>query len=112
MKKLVTGTKAPPAACKSQDAVAHVSTSMPEKPWGDVLSRRQIEADYGWSSKTTARMEKDGKLVSAVVGGKGEGKTKRYYRSDIEKLLRQSYEGNLAWQQAVQASYGKEIAND
>jgi hypothetical protein len=74
-----------PAAKKKQDAQA---TSMADydgrKQW---LSRKDIDAEYGWSYKTTERLEKDGKLVASVI----RSKIKRYFRPHIEALLRDSF---------------------
>lgn len=54
------------------------------KQW---LSRKEIDADYGWSYKTTERLEKDGKLTASVI----RGRTKRYFRPHIEALLHDSF---------------------
>ena len=79
------------------------------KQW---LSRRDIEDEYGWSYKTTIRLEQAGKLVPSVIdvptiekdrkdgaqkfsesqrGAKRVSRIKRYFRPHIEALLRDSF---------------------
>jgi len=79
------------------------------KQW---LSRRDIEDEYGWSYKTTIRLERAGKLIPSVIdvpeikktpegkiqrvsesqnGTKRVSRIKRYFRPHIEALLRDSF---------------------
>jgi hypothetical protein len=78
-------SSARPAAKKKQDAaVTSMAAFDGRKQW---LTRKEIDADYGWSYKTTERLEKDGKLIPSVI----HGGTKRYFRPHIEALLRNSF---------------------
>jgi|GEM_PF-6332128 len=80
---------------------SHVAPSDGRKQW---LTRKDIENEYGWSYKTTIRLEQGGKLVASVVhvpriDKKGKRKTsivakpriKRYFRPHIEALLQGSF---------------------
>ena len=77
------------------------------KQW---LSRRDIENEYGWSYKTTQRLEHAGKLIPSVIDapaikkkssrneiGKAEDqklrkpRIKLYYRPHIEALLHSAF---------------------
>src|ERR1043165_9580395 len=51
-----------------------------------------IEREYGWSPKTTARIEHapNSNLIPTIVGKNG-GRTKRYFRPHIEAILRDSF---------------------
>jgi hypothetical protein len=80
-----TNAKTPPAANhKSPDA----ATELAKPNRDELLTRRQIREQYGWSEKTTARIEANPEydLIPIIIGKNG-GRTKRYYRSDIEAII-------------------------
>src|ERR1043166_3847980 len=88
-----TETKMRPAANKQQDA----ATSMAIISGDQLLTRRQIRDEFGWSEKTLQRLEDDpaNKLVP-VFWRKNGGRTKRYYRSHIEALAAKNYREECA----------------
>jgi hypothetical protein len=57
----------------------HAST-LPQK---QALTRKDIRAEYGWSERATARLEKRGILVASKIFRK-----RFYLRSDVEACLR------------------------
>jgi hypothetical protein len=79
----------PPAANKWQDAATSFAEHDGRKQW---LTRRDIRKEYGWSPKTTARIEHapNSRLIPSIVGKNG-GRTKRYFRPHIEAILHDSF---------------------
>lgn len=49
------------------------------------LTRREIRAEYGWSERSTARLEQRGLLVPSKLFGK-----RFYLRTDVEACIRES----------------------
>ena len=68
-------------------------------PGDQLLTRRQIRDEFGWSEKTCHRLENApaNKLIPVTLGKNG-GRTKRYYRSHVEALVANEYRDRAAIQ--------------
>jgi hypothetical protein len=54
-------------------------------PIKQTLTRKEIRAQYGWSERSTARLEKRGLLVASKLFRK-----RLYLRTDVEACVRES----------------------